>query len=331
MKRLIVTNGYSASGHLHVARAADSYVCLEGLLIWGRSLSDAELAECFGAREKDQATPHWLHLVSRRHLEAIGATGLGFVEFCSRFDAVDLWMDPRPNDQFQLICLLHYLRPHREIVSKLSLVQAPVPLGGFDAGVQAIWKLPAVKISHDRIELAERAWRAFGAATPQDWFGLLATDLSLLPRLRHAVTAFLEELPWRATGLGATEMRVLEFIMGDRVTPSKVFEHEANDSRRVFDYWELGTLLDRIGRCPKPVVSGIKDGPYDLDLVASRDGRYSRYMKSRLAVTPLGYAILGHADDFARHNPIDRWWGGTHLTNDRLWRWDQDNKVLVAP
>ncbi len=34
--------------------------------------------------------------------------------------------------------------------------------------------------------------------------------------------------------------------------------------------------------------------------------------------------------DFAdlRHNPIDRWWGGTQLTNDNLWRW---NPMLIAP
>ena len=25
---------------------------------------------------------------------------------------------------------------------------------------------------------------------------------------------------------------------------------------------------------------------------------------------------------------IDRWWGGTHLTNDKLWRWDP---VLLVP
>jgi hypothetical protein len=31
------------------------------------------------------------------------------------------------------------------------------------------------------------------------------------------------------------------------------------------------------------------------------------------------------------HNPIHRWWGGTELTNDRLWRWDAENGVLIAP
>jgi hypothetical protein len=54
-------------------------------------------------------------------------------------------------------------------------------------------------------------------------------------------------------------------------------------------------------------------------------------MKSKLKLTPLGYAVLAQTDDFARHNPVNRWWGGTKLTNKRLWRWDQDNKVLVAP
>ena len=53
-------------------------------------------------------------------------------------------------------------------------------------------------------------------------------------------------------------------------------------------------------------------------------------MKSKLALTPLGYAILGQTDDFARHNPINRWWGGTKLTNRRLWRWDQDNKARTG-
>ena len=44
--------------------------------------------------------------------------------------------------------------------------------------------------------------------------------------------------------------------------------------------------------------------------------------------TEFGKAILAHNEDFSRHNPIDRWWGGTRLTNDRLWRW---NPMLMKP
>jgi hypothetical protein len=45
-------------------------------------------------------------------------------------------------------------------------------------------------------------------------------------------------------------------------------------------------------------------------------------------LTDFGKAILAHEEDFSRHNPIDRWWGGTHLTNDHLWRYDP---VLIPP
>jgi len=63
----------------------------------------------------------------------------------------------------------------------------------------------------------------------------------------------------------------------------------------------------------------------------SRDdlgGRLRAYKRSRLSLTDFGKAVVAHKEDFSRHNPIDRWWGGTHLTNDNLWRW---NPALVKP
>jgi len=51
-------------------------------------------------------------------------------------------------------------------------------------------------------------------------------------------------------------------------------------------------------------------------------------LRSKLSLTEFGKAVLAHKEDFTRYNPIDRWWGGTHLTNDRLWRW---NPVLMKP
>ena len=50
--------------------------------------------------------------------------------------------------------------------------------------------------------------------------------------------------------------------------------------------------------------------------------RWPRGAKGRkLSLAEFGKAVLAHREDFSRHNPIDRWWGGTHLTNDRLWRY----------
>ena len=52
------------------------------------------------------------------------------------------------------------------------------------------------------------AWQSYRRPTPQDWFDLLAEDLSVLPQLRQTVLDLLEELPMLATGLGGTEMRL---------------------------------------------------------------------------------------------------------------------------
>jgi hypothetical protein len=86
----------------------------------------------------------------------------------------------------------------------------------------AKWRLPAVKVDNKHFELASRAWRAFGAPTPQDWFELSKQDLNVLPRLRQAVLELLEELPWRATGIGATEMQILEFIAEGGLRPGDI-------------------------------------------------------------------------------------------------------------
>jgi hypothetical protein len=58
------------------------------------------------------------------------------------------------------------------------------------------------------------------------------------------------------------------------------------------------------------------------------EDRPGAYKRSRLSLTDFGKAVVAHKEDFSRHNPIDRWWGGTHLTNDNLWRW---SSALLKP
>ena len=95
----------------------------------------------------------------------------------------------------------------------------------------------------------------------------------------------------------------------------------------VFSEWEHGYLLDGLAFGPVPAVAGLDD-----ELLAigreNLDARHKAILRSRLSLTEFGKAIVAYKEDFSRHNPIDRWWGGTHLTNDRLWRWDP---VLIAP
>lgn len=257
--------------------------------------------------------------------------GLGLVEFCASFDSIELWIDPEPNAQLILIWLLDYFRPHEGITSKLNLVQADTPIGSRPSEQLAAWRIPAIKILNGHLEIAGLAWQAYRAPTPRAWFNLLSMDLSALPRLRRCVVELLEELPMPGSGLGATEMRMLKLISDGNACPPDVFPgHEKRNKRRVFGYWEVGALLDGLAHCPAPVVSGLDEGPFTLEMHDDRDRR-ARYKQTRLSLTELGQAVLAGRDDFSRHNPIHRWWGGTKLTNDNLWRWDPANRALIEP
>jgi hypothetical protein len=330
MPRLILTMDDVGAGSLRAAGIADIVLPFFIRFVWGPLPSDTELATVLEARSRKRGSPgsHWLDFVRRLHLGKIGGKTLGLIDFCERCETIELWVDPEPNAQLTLIWLLDYLRHHGKTASKLTLVQANVRIGGHPPEETAGWRLPAVKILNDHLETASAAWQAYRAPTPEAWFNLLKRDLSLLSQLSPCVLELLEELPWSATGLGTTEMRMMELISAGNAGPFDVFPgHRKPNQRRVFGYWEVGSLLDGLAHCPAPAVSGLDEGPFTLEMHDDAN-RFEQYKRSKLKLTELGKAIVVQADDFSRHNPIDRWWGGTRLTNDRLWRW---NPGLMKP
>jgi hypothetical protein len=120
--------------------------------------------------------------------------------------------------------------------------------------------------------------------------------LSVLPQLRRCVVELLEELPGRATGLGGSEIRILELISAGYWHPFDVFAHyRQRFQRRVFGYWEVGSLLEGLALAPVPAISGLAEWPFELEMHNLRD-RYERYKASKLSLTPLGQAILEQAD-----------------------------------
>jgi hypothetical protein len=233
----------------------------------------------FAAALAPSAMQHsWLSDIYRKYLGENRKSEHGLIDLCERCDTIELWIDPEPNAQLTLVWLLDYLRQHGTIASKLALVQADVVIGNHPPEELIKWRLPVVKILNDHLETASTAWRAWRASTPQDWFDLLSKDLTVVPRLRQTVVELLEELPMRATGLGATEMRMLELISQGYIHPFDLFPHNPHQ-RRVFDYWETGSQLDGLAHCPAPVVSGLGEGPFTVEMHDDRD-RHQRYKKS---------------------------------------------------
>lgn len=189
-----------------------------------------------------------------------------------------------------------------------------------DRGRLGKWRPPAVDVTEKELATASAAWRAYRAPTPEGCFDLLDQDLSALPLLKPALIDLLRELPSQSTGLGATEMRMLELIARGYSLTNALFHLRELRQTRIFNEWEHGYLLDGLAHGPRPAVEGLDEELRTLERENLRD-RLTAYRRSSLSLTEFGRGIIAHREDFSRYNPIDRWWGGTYLTNDNPWRW----------
>jgi hypothetical protein len=322
MTRLILSgHGSSALGFEESGRA-DIAIDLVSRLVWGPLPSDADLAGILAPRSTQAPGWHWLDYASSAARKKIVGRNFGLIELCQQCETVELWFDSDPNQQLQLVWLLDYFGSHPQIVARLRLrlvdfkliVATPEQLGG--------WDVPFVDVTKHELTTASATWQAYRAATPEACFNLLGSDLSPLPLLRPALFDLLEELPSRAT-----EMRLLELIARGYERKNELFYPRELGQRRVFLDQEIGFLLEGLAHGPRPAIAGLDDELRTLEK-SNAWGRTEAFRVSRLSLTEFGKAVVAHKEDFSRHNPIDRWWGGTHLTNDRLWRWDP---VLTAP
>lgn len=326
MKRLILT---SSSGlDLMHPGLAEVVIAFVFRFVGGPLPSPDELAGYVAARSEIHGPgAHWSDFVGRWPQDAKGRKHLSLAEFCQAYEVVELWFDPNPNDQLLLIWLLDYLRSHPETVAKSRLRLVDFALIGLPPEGLGRRKVPTVDLTEDELETAHLAWQAYRATTPEACFGLLGKNLSALPLLRPALLDLLEELPSSATGLGATEIRFLELIARGYTRTNALFHLRTLRHTRVFNESELGWLLEGLAHGPMPVVAGLDDALRTICRKNLRD-RHAAYLRSRLSLTEFGKAVLAHHEDFSCHNPIDRWWGGTRLTHDRLWRLDS---VLTRP
>src|SRR5947207_1175914 len=257
MTRLVATSDSSAAGNLKQADLADIAIPVDRRLVWGPLPSETELAAFFEARTNQEPDDHWLDFGQAWPLEKFGINDLGFLEVCARCETVELWFDPQPNDQLMLLWLLDYLHTHAKPVPSLSLRLVDFRIGYHNEKRLAKYKVPAVEITRDHLEVASVAWQAYRAPTPEAWFNLLKRDLSLVPQLGPCVLELLEELPGSATGLGATEMRMLELcyrqVTRARLTSFPATGSPANgvcSATGKSDPCSMGSLIVRHPPCP---------------------------------------------------------------------------------
>jgi hypothetical protein len=327
MKRLILTS--SSGSSLLRAGLAEVVIQFAFRFVWGPLPPPEEFEAYFGGRSDQAPGYHWSDWTpwGRWSPDAKARRHLPFVEFCREYETIELWFDPHPNDQLQLIWLLDYFQAHPEAAAKLVLRLVDFDLMMAREEELREWQVFDVAVTNAELETAGMSWRSYRAPTPEACCDLLSGNLSALPLLRPALVDLLTELPSGMTGLGVTEMRLLEMLARGFENTNALFHRRTLRSTRIFGELEIGYLLEGLAQGPRPAVAGLDDELRTLARENYRDRR-AAYLRSRLSLTEFGEAIVAHREDFSRHNPIDRWWGGTHLTNDRLWRW---NPVLMKP
>jgi hypothetical protein len=331
VKRVILTS--SSGVGLTYADRADMVVPLIFRFVSGPLPTSHHLETyLLGGSSVDNPEVRWSDLVVRSAQSGLAHKELGLVWFCEAFgvELIELWFDPSPNNQLQLIWILDYLRSEAYAAERLKLRLVDFDLFGADAATLRDGAVQGFDVTQRDFESARIAWEAYRAPTPELCFGLLGRSFPRLPLLKPAMEQLLAELPSPITGLGATEARLLDLIASGHDRTKELFQPDGLLETRVFDQWELGPLLEGLGSGPMPALAGLDP---KLATLAPHDarGRNAAFRRSRLSLTEFGKAVREGREDFRRHNPIRRWWGGTLLTNERLWRWDRETRSLVAP
>jgi hypothetical protein len=330
MKPLVLAN--SPPSDFTPGRFADLALAMMFFrFIWGPQPSQDELEHHLGARTSSHdgiGARHWSDWGRGwKANENRNYRNLSLGDFCLHCETVELWFDARPGDQLILIWLLDYFKSHPEAVSRLKLRLLDREMIWIGPDGISDWRPPIVEVTEKELATATTAWQAYRSPTPEACVDLLQRDLSALPLLRPALLDLLAELPSASSGLGATEMRMLEMIGRGYSLSNDLFHNSDVRQTRVFNEVEYACLLEGLAHCPVPAVMGLGDELRTIRKENLRD-RFRALKRSRLSLTEFGKAVLAHKEDFSRHNPIDRWWGGSHLTNDNLWRW---NPALVKP
>ena len=330
--RLVLTTSDSGAGHLKSIRRGDKVLALQHRLVRDPVPIAEDMSTFFSERRSlHQIDPaqfgSWVY-----NLEESAAKWFDEIPtWWSDCELVEFWADPTPNSQLILIQFLDWMSWQNFAVEKLRLVHAESKLGERKQDDRRSLNPTPVQVENRDLNLARLAWAAFRQPTPENWAKLLHDDLSSLPVLRPTVLRMLEELPAEDTGLGASELRILALAASGEVEVATILRaFGIHEEVPTLNYWETGKAIDLFAGAPMAAIVGLEDGPFDMELHDNKDRR-ERYMHSRLSLSRFGRALVERREDFARHGRINRWWGGTRLTNANCWRWHGAEQVLLTP
>ncbi|MEM7584211.1 MAG: DUF1835 domain-containing protein [Acidobacteriota bacterium] len=224
-------------------------------------------------------------------------------------DRIVLWFEHDLYDQLQLIQILDRLADSAVGELELIVIDEHPSVERFRSlGQLTPAQLSALypqrqPVTVAQLDLARRAWRAFGSPGLEALRDL-ATATPDLPLLAPALRRHLEQFPSVDNGLGRTEQQVLTALVGGPLRAGELFrDQQAAEAAPFLGDTTFWTYLRRLAVGAEPLVELSPADSFGDTMVAltSAGGRVSK----------------GEADQIAL-NGIDRWFGGVHLQGHRV-------------
>jgi hypothetical protein len=270
------------------------------------------------------------------------ATGRGLqAEFRARdvviadhaaFDLVTLWFEHDLYDMLQILQVLDFFAGQERDRETLRIVHCDKHLTRMGEDELRAFAADPRPVGQARLNQATEAWGFWRDPIPKRWCGLAHRPRLELKHLWHAVLTSTGHFPAEGNGLTVPQRRILFALTEGQRSRGDLFA--------AFSAW-----CDGIGGAYMSDLSfyGVLDGMFaakmpaiarasiETDASAPHDAARRPSPKAPFELTELGRALLaGHAD-YAAHNTIDAWHGGTHITNANLWRRDTENFRLHPP
>lgn len=324
-QRLNITNGDSAAGTLSEAGVEGKIISWRDVLHEGPVDSSLSLEELSKQRARFIAEQRWDDFA---HVSGDFVERDRVIQHLDYFDEIVLWFEDDLYDQLQLIQLLDFFGRGAARGKKLSVIVVDGYIPPLSAEKLKQLDGDRPRVTAQQLELAKRAWQAFGSRDPLAISRLLDDKTSALPHLASALTRHLEEFPAVATGLSRSEREALTTIAEGHATPVAAFLEVAKKQESIF----LGDIifysyLERLsGKKHTALVTWMDGSP----VVAPSPEKSRDFVNGQLKVTPLGRDVLAGKKDWQRINSQSRWLGGVEIRpGGEGWRWDPAERVLV--
>lgn len=225
------------------------------------------------------------------------------------FEEIVLWFEHDLYDQLHVLQILAALNEQGLGAGSVQIVQCENYLGMLSADeIMALYPKRRF-LTSVMAEAAAQAWRRFTSDSPEQLHAAAQERYVGFPFMGAALHRLCEEYPATGSGLSRTQKHVLETCaLGARQKDDIFRRSQAREEASFLGDSACYAHIDDLCADPAPLLSALDTG-YEL--------------------TVLGRRVLAGDADWLEHQPLDRWIGGTHLTAENPWRWDEATERIL--